>query len=164
MVDDKNPNPALAKRPMIGLPLFHDMGLIGAMIAPLLSATPVVFIPTFAFVQRPSVWMKVMDTYRATITVAPNFGFALAVTYPRAGNIGGGGFMLIHLAKEHRQTAIDYRETAPAATTPDVFLDAKGEPDPAKSRDSGLSVGIPGTVAGLALADRKYGSGKLSLA
>ena len=62
-------------------------------------------------------------------------GFALAVTYPRAGNIGGGGFMVIHLAIGRRNIAIDYRETAPAATTRDVFLDDKGEADPAKSRD-----------------------------
>ncbi len=60
--------------------------------------------------------------------------------------------------------AIDYRETAPAAATRDMFLDAKGEPDPAKSRDSALAIGVPGTVAGLALARQKYGSGKLSLA
>src|SRR5450631_1842460 len=91
-------------------------------------------------------------------------GFTLAVTYPRAGNIGGGGFMVIHLAKENRDTTIDYRETAPAAATATMFLDAKGNPDPAKSRDSGLAVGVPGTVAGLALAREKYGSGKLSLA
>jgi gamma-glutamyltranspeptidase/glutathione hydrolase len=91
-------------------------------------------------------------------------GFALAVTYPRAGNIGGGGFMVIHLAKGNRNIAIDYRETAPAATTRDVFLDQNGEPDPKKSRDSGLAVGVPGTVAGLALAHRKYGSGKFTLA
>src|SRR6056297_1373313 len=50
-------------------------------------------------------------------------GFALAVTYPRAGNIGGGGFMLIHLAEENRQTLIDYREKAPAAATADPYLD-----------------------------------------
>src|SRR5664279_2995459 len=91
-------------------------------------------------------------------------GFALAVTYPRAGNIGGGGFMVIHLAKDDRDTTIDYRETAPTAATADMFLNANGVPDPAKSRDSALSVGVPGTVAGLALAHQKYGSGKLSLA
>src|SRR5690349_22956833 len=77
-------------------------------------------------------------------------GFALAVTYPRAGNIGGGGFMLIHLANGKHDAAIDYRETAPALTTRDVFLDANGEADPAKSRDGGLAIGVPGTVAGLA--------------
>src|SRR6187397_2533532 len=75
-------------------------------------------------------------------------GFALAVTYPRAGNIGGGGFMVIHLAVGRRDIAIDYRETAPEATTRDVFLDDKGEADPAKSRDSGLAIGVPGTIAG----------------
>jgi gamma-glutamyltranspeptidase/glutathione hydrolase len=91
-------------------------------------------------------------------------GFALAVTYPRAGNIGGGGFMVIHLAIGRRNIAIDYRETAPAATTRDVFLDDKGEADPAKSRDGGLAIGVPGTVAGLVLAHRKYGSGRLTLA
>ena len=91
-------------------------------------------------------------------------GFAMAVTYPRAGNIGGGGFMIIHSAEHHEDVAIDYRETAPAATTPQLFLRADGKPDPAKSRDSALGVGIPGTPAGLALALVKYGSGKFTLA
>jgi|SRR5665213_1148510 len=108
--------------------------------------------------------IEILDRGGNAVDAAVAVGFAMAVTYPRAGNIGGGGFMLIHLAKENRDTVIDYRETAPAAATPTMFLDAKGEPDPAKSRDSGLSVGIPGTVAGLAMAHRKYGSGKLSLA
>ncbi len=91
-------------------------------------------------------------------------GFMLAVTLPRAGNLGGGGFMLVYLAKERKTVAIDYREAAPAATERDVFLDSKGDVVPAKSRDSGLSVGVPGTVAGLCLALKKYGSGKFSLA
>ncbi len=91
-------------------------------------------------------------------------GFALAVTYPRAGNIGGGGFMVIHLARGGRNIAIDYREVAPAATTRDVFLDAKGDADPVKSRETGLAIGVPGTVAGLELAHRKYGSGRFTLA
>jgi gamma-glutamyltranspeptidase / glutathione hydrolase len=91
-------------------------------------------------------------------------GFAMAVTYPRAGNIGGGGFMVIHSAAHNEDVAIDYRETAPAATTKQIFLDAEGKPDPAKSRDSALGIGIPGTVAGLALALEKYGSGKFTLA
>ena len=91
-------------------------------------------------------------------------GFALAVTYPRAGNIGGGGYMVIHLAGPHLDTTIDYRETAPAAITRESFLDANGEADPAKSRDSALAIGVPGTVAGLALAHAKYGSQKFTLA
>ncbi|WP_439407617.1 gamma-glutamyltransferase [Bradyrhizobium sp. DASA03076] len=91
-------------------------------------------------------------------------GFAMAVTYPRAGNIGGGGFMVIHSAERHEDVAIDYRETAPAATTAQIFLGPDGKPDAAKSRDSGLGIGVPGTVAGLALALEKYGSGQFTLA
>src|SRR6516225_2669333 len=91
-------------------------------------------------------------------------GFAMAVTYPRAGNIGGGGFMVIHLADRNENVAIDYREMAPAKATRDMFLGADGKPDPAKSRHSALGIGVPGTVAGLALALEKYGSGKFTLA
>jgi gamma-glutamyltranspeptidase/glutathione hydrolase len=91
-------------------------------------------------------------------------GFAMAVTYPRAGNIGGGGFMVIHLAGRNEDIAVDYRETAPQAATRDMFLGADGKPDPDKSRNSALAIGVPGTVAGLALALEKYGSGKFTLA
>ncbi len=91
-------------------------------------------------------------------------GFAMAVTYPRAGNIGGGGFMVIHSADRNEDITIDYRETAPAATTPQIFLGADGKPDTTKSRDSALGVGVPGTVAGLAMALDKYGSGQFTLA
>jgi gamma-glutamyltranspeptidase / glutathione hydrolase len=91
-------------------------------------------------------------------------GLALAVTLPRAGNLGGGGFMLVYLAKEKKTTVIDYREAAPADTPRDVFLNEAGEAVRAKSQDSGLGVGVPGTVAGFALALRNYGSGKFSLA
>ncbi len=98
------------------------------------------------------------------VDAAVAVGFALAVTLPRAGNIGGGGFMLIRRADLGRTVAIDYREAAPAATTKDMFLDANGKADPFKSRWSGLAVGVPGTVAGLELAWRKYGSGKFTFA
>jgi gamma-glutamyltranspeptidase / glutathione hydrolase len=91
-------------------------------------------------------------------------GFAMAVSYPRAGNIGGGGFMIIHSRERGEDVAIDYRETAPAATTAQIFLGPDGKPDSAKSRDSALGTGVPGTVAGLALALEKYGSGRLTLA
>jgi gamma-glutamyltranspeptidase/glutathione hydrolase len=91
-------------------------------------------------------------------------GFALAVTYPRAGNIGGGGFMVIHSAERNEDVAIDYRETGPAAITPDIFLGTDGKPDADKSRNSALGIGVPGTVAGLALALEKYGSGNFTLA
>lgn len=91
-------------------------------------------------------------------------GFALAVTYPRAGNIGGGGFMLVHLANGNQDVAIDYRESAPAAATRDMFLGDDGKPDTRKSRDQALGIGVPGTVAGLSLALETYGSGKFKLA
>ena len=91
-------------------------------------------------------------------------GFAMAVTYPRAGNVGGGGFMVIHSAERDEDIAIDYRETAPAASTREMFLGTDGKPDPDKSRNSALGIGVPGTVAGLTLALDKYGSGLLTLA
>ena len=97
------------------------------------------------------------------VDAAVAVGFAMAVTYPRAGNIGGGGFMIIHRASGE-DIAIDYRETAPQAINKDSFLDAQGNADPQKSRDSALAIGVPGTVAGLSLAESKYGSGKLKLA
>ena len=85
-------------------------------------------------------------------------GFALAVTYPRAGNLGGGGFMLIHLAEGNRQTVIDYRETAPAAAHRDMFLNEKGEVDRAREYFSHQSAGVPGSVAGLIYALENYGT------
>jgi len=97
------------------------------------------------------------------VDAAVAVGFALAVTYPRAGNLGGGGFMVIHLANG-TDTTIDYRETAPRGINAQSFLDAQGNADPKKSRDSALAIGVPGTVAGLALALDKYGSGRFKLA
>lgn len=91
-------------------------------------------------------------------------GFALAVTLPRAGNLGGGGFMMIHMSASDETKALDYREKAPAAAFKDMFLGDDGEPDKDKSRYSGLAVGVPGTVAGFAEAFDKHGSGNLSWA
>ena len=98
------------------------------------------------------------------VDAAVAVGFTMAVTYPRAGNIGGGGFMVIHLAQDNQNIAIDYRETAPAATTRDIFLGPDGKPDQTKSLNSALGIGVPGSVAGLSLALEKYGSGKFTLA
>src|SRR3954468_21508184 len=108
--------------------------------------------------------VEVLERGGNAVDAAVATAFAMAVTYPRAGNIGGGGYMVLHLAEGSRDIAIDYRETAPAATTRDIFLDEKGDADPRKSRDSALAIGVPGTVAGLALAHRRYGSGRLTLA
>jgi gamma-glutamyltranspeptidase / glutathione hydrolase len=110
------------------------------------------------------VGLEVLRLGGNAVDAAVAVGFALAATLPAAGNLGGGGFMLIHRADLNKTVAIDYRETAPAATTKDVFLDPNGKADPFKSRWSGLAVGVPGTVAGLELAWRKYGSGKFSFA
>ena len=91
------------------------------------------------------------------IDAAVATGFALAVTLPRAGNIGGGGFMLIHLAESNEQVFIDYRETAPAAATRDMFLKEDGSVDEAKAYFSHQAAGVPGTVAGLIHAQERYG-------
>jgi gamma-glutamyltranspeptidase/glutathione hydrolase len=97
----------------------------------------------------------------AAIAVA----FALAVVHPSAGNLGGGGFMMIRL-RNGETTAIDYREMAPAAATHDIYLDRQGNliKGEGSSTLGYRAAGVPGTVAGLELALRKYGSGKLSWA
>jgi gamma-glutamyltranspeptidase/glutathione hydrolase len=84
-------------------------------------------------------------------------GFALAVTLPRAGNIGGGGFMLVYDAASGETTAIDYREMAPLRATRDMFLDENGAADPELSRNSLLASGVPGTVAGFWHAHQQFG-------
>jgi len=91
------------------------------------------------------------------VDAAVAVGYALAVTHPQAGNLGGGGFMMIR-TKEGKVTAIDFREMAPAAATRDMFLDEQGNPDSKKSLTSHLASGTPGTVAGFSLALEKYGS------
>ena len=96
------------------------------------------------------------------VDAAVAVGFALAVTLPQAGNLGGGGFMIVHMAESGETIAIDYREKAPAAASRDMFLDAAGEADPQLSRYSGLAIGVPGTVAGLTLALERYGTMSLA--
>ena len=83
-------------------------------------------------------------------------GFALAVTYPTAGNIGGGGFMVVRFP-DGKTTTIDFREKAPARATPGMFLDSTGAYSARLHHNSHKSVGVPGTVAGFAHAHRKYG-------
>ncbi|MFV0574705.1 MAG: gamma-glutamyltransferase [Vibrio sp.] len=85
-------------------------------------------------------------------------GFALAVTLPRAGNIGGGGFMMIYDAKKKRTFALDYREMAPAKAYKDMYLDKDGNADSNLSQFHGLAVGVPGTVDGLITALENYGT------
>ena len=90
------------------------------------------------------------------IDAAVAVGLALAVVWPSAGNIGGGGFMVIRMA-DGRTTAIDYREMAPAAAHRNVYLDEKGEYIKESSQYGHRAAGVPGTVAGMALALEKYG-------
>ncbi|MGP5519241.1 gamma-glutamyltransferase [Psychrobacter namhaensis] len=85
-------------------------------------------------------------------------GFALAVTLPRAGNIGGGGFMMIYDAKQDKTVALDYREKAPSSASRDMYLDSDGNAVSDLSRYHGLAVGVPGTVAGLLKALEDHGT------
>ncbi len=101
---------------------------------------------------------EVLKSGGNAIDAAVTAAFSLAVTQPRSGNIGGGGFMLISSEKRNEVVAIDYREKAPSSAHADMFLDQHGEADKQASRFSHKSAGIPGTVAGLALALEKYGT------
>ncbi len=101
--------------------------------------------------------VAVLEAGGNAVDAAVAVGFALAVTLPRAGNLGGGGFMMIHDAKSGDTVALDFREMAPAAAARDMYLDAEDEVDQARARFSYLSVGVPGSVAGLALASERYG-------
>jgi len=96
------------------------------------------------------------------IDAAVAVGFALAVVLPNAGNIGGGGFMMVHDARSGQYVALDFRETAPASATRTTFQDAKGNVIDGKSLYTHAAVGVPGTVAGLTHAQKKWG--RLSLA
>jgi gamma-glutamyltranspeptidase/glutathione hydrolase len=102
--------------------------------------------------------LKVLEAGGNAVDAAVTAAFALAVTQPRSGNIGGGGFMLVSSEKSGEVQAIDYREKAPSAASRDMFLGEDGEVDNERSRFSHKSAGVPGTVAGMALALEKYGT------
>ncbi len=96
------------------------------------------------------------------VDAAVAVGFALAVVLPNAGNIGGGGFMLIHDAKSGKDIALDFRELAPEKAHRDMYLDANGKVISNSSIYSHKAIGVPGTVAGLDLALRQYGTMRLA--
>jgi gamma-glutamyltranspeptidase/glutathione hydrolase len=100
---------------------------------------------------------KVLAEGGTAVDAAVAVGFAMAVVRPRAGNIGGGGFMLVYSADDGKAVAIDYREAAPRGASRDMFLDEQGVVDPALARFSHLSSAVPGTVAGLRLAHERFG-------
>ena len=104
--------------------------------------------------------VEIMEKGGNAVDAAVAVGFSLAVTYPYAGNIGGGGFMIIHL-KNGVNTTIDFREKAPLKARKDMYLDENGNYIQSSSKEGPLSAGVPGSVAGLICALNKYGSMKL---
>ena len=107
------------------------------------------------------VGLQVLKKGGNAVDAAVAVGFALAVTYPSAGNIGGGGFMVIHL-KDGKNITIDYREKAPINAASEMYFDEKGSVDTNKIQEGVLSSGVPGSVAGLIYALEKYGTLKLA--
>lgn len=149
-------------------------GTIGAATLVLLFVVPMAAEESKPSVARAAGGMVVADESHAAeagveilrrggnaVDAAVAVGFALAVTHPVAGNLGGGGFMLVRMA-DRSSLLVDYREMAPLAARWDMYLDAEGTPVAERSREGWVAAGVPGTVAGLELALRAYGT--LSLA
>ena len=105
--------------------------------------------------------VQMMKAGGNAVDAAVAVGFALAVVHPQAGNLGGGGFMLVRMA-DGKTHFVDYREKAPAAATANMYLDAKGNVIEDASTVGYKAIGVPGSVAGMVYAEKKYG--KLSLA
>ena len=101
--------------------------------------------------------IEILKSGGNAIDAAIAVGFTLAVTHPGAGNIGGGGFMVIRFA-DGTSTTIDFRETAPSLASKDMFLDGEGNVIKGKSWNTAYAVGVPGTVAGFGYAHEKYGT------
>ena len=104
--------------------------------------------------------LEILEEGGNAVDAAVAVGFALAVTFPRAGNLGGGGFMLIRMnrgAEKGRAHFLDFREKAPAAATADMYLDANGNVIRGLSTSGYKAIGVPGTVAGLAYAQKHFG-------
>ncbi|MGY3528167.1 gamma-glutamyltranspeptidase/glutathione hydrolase [Bradyrhizobium sp. USDA 4452] len=105
------------------------------------------------------VGIEVLKRGGNAVDAAVAVGYALAVAYPAAGNLGGGGFMTIQLA-DGRKTFLDFRETAPKGATANMYLDKDGNVIPGLSTKGHLAVGVPGSVAGMEYAREKYGTMK----
>src|SRR5687768_8933539 len=147
-------------------PIFLIVVFINASVAPIAAREPVrgrrgMVASTNEVASR--VGVDIMKRGGNAVDAAIAVAFALAVTHPAAGNLGGGGFMMIRL-KDGRTTAIDYREMAPAAAHRDVYLDKNGNliEGEGGSLVGYRAAGVPGTVRGMELALKKYGSGKLT--
>ncbi len=123
-----------------------------------LTAASLFAVATTAAAARASeVALQVLKNSGNAVDAAVTAGFALAVTQPRSGNIGGGGFLLYAPGDGSAPEAIDYRETAPAAATETMFQDEDGNVVNERSRFSHKAAGVPGTVAGLAMALERTG-------
>ncbi|MCA1577587.1 MAG: gamma-glutamyltransferase [Acidobacteria bacterium] len=147
-------------------PIFLIVVFINASVAPIAAREPVrgrrgMVASTNEVASR--VGVDIMKRGGNAVDAAIAVAFALAVTHPAAGNLGGGGFMMIRL-KDGHSTAIDYREMAPAAAHRDVYLDKNGNliEGEGGSLIGYRAVGVPGTVRGMDLALKKYGSGKFT--
>jgi len=108
------------------------------------------------------VGLEILEAGGNAVDAAVAIGFSLAVVLPRAGNLGGGGFMLIHDADDKATKAINYREIAPKKSDRDMYLDKEGKVDNKKFNSSYHSIGVPGTVAGLCHALDNYGTMTIS--
>ena len=139
--------------------------LVAALLAGPVQAAPRPPLLTAGAVASPDLYgaeaaREVLKVGGNAVDAAVATGFALAVTYPEAGNLGGGGFMTLYV--DGQPYFLDYRETAPAAASAGMYLDAKGAPIVERSLVGPLATGVPGTVRGLAVAHRRFG--KLSWA
>lgn len=135
--------------------------LIGLLLIGCRSSLPTVETPPTGAVASPEplaaeVGAEVLRDGGNAVDAAVAVGFALSVTLPAAGNLGGGGFMLVRCGDEEK--AIDYRETAPTGATRDMYLDAEGNVHATRSLYGPLAAGVPGTVRGLWEAHRRYGT------
>ncbi len=102
--------------------------------------------------------LQILQAGGNAIDAAVAIGFTLAVTQPNAGNLGGGGFMMVHEARGGQDIALDFRETAPGRATRNMYLDAHGQVVEGRSLHTALAVGVPGSVAGLTHALARWGS------
>ncbi|MBI1172907.1 gamma-glutamyltransferase [bacterium] len=134
-----------------------DLGAAGASLAGLQPVTaPHVMVVTAQHLAT-QIGVDILRQGGNAVDAAVAVGYALAVVHPCCGNIGGGGFMVLHLA-DGTDRFLDFRETAPLAATPGMFLDASGNADPDLSRKSWTASGVPGTVKGLDAALSRYGT------
>lgn len=104
------------------------------------------------------VGLDILKSGGNAVDAAVGIGFALAVALPNAGNLGGGGFMVVHDAKTGKNVALDFREVAPSKATRNMYLDAQGNVIDGKSLYTPYAVGVPGTVAGMEHALKTWGT------